>query len=628
MTPPQAGFLTAPLRGQGSFAFNTAGNREDTVNFMVNGVNLNDMVQNQITFQPSINTVSQFKVDNSTFSAEYGRNSGAIVNIATRSGSNDFHGEVFEFFRNDQLDARNFFNPAPTRQSPFKRNQFGASAGGPIQKNRTFFFGSYEGLRQRQGIDVNSGVLRDDERAAVTDPVSRNLLPLIPAATTIGARGEGRFVGSATAPVDIDQGTGDINHVLGENDTIHGYYAFQADKRGEPTLQLNTIPGFGDTRESTRQIGTLNHTHIFSSRLVNEARFGFNRIHITFMPNTPLNPADYGINNGVTTPLGLPQITVTGLGLNFGGPAGFPQGRTDLTFVLSDTASYLRGRHAIKIGGEWRRFNNDNFTSDTGTFTFPTVADFQAGRGSQFAITLGDRPSNITQQAVGLFVQDSFRMHSNLLLELGLRYDVNFAPTESEDRFVVFDEATVSLVQVGSGSRESIYKTSHDVSPRVGVVWDPFGDGKTSVRGAYAIAIDQPVTNVVTPTSANPPLAVPVAFAGPIRLDSAITTALASGLAPASVNPDFEGARMQNWNVNVERQVLANLGVMVGYFGSSGDRLRISRNINQFVNGVRPYPASRRAARSCPGHRSATSPRSATSASPAITACGCRRISA
>ena len=180
VTPPQNGFLTAPLRGQGSFAFNTAGNREDTVNFMINGVNLNDPAQNQITFQPSINTVSEFKVDNSTFSAEYGRNSGAIVNIATRSGANDFHGEAFEFFRDDRSDSRNAFNQPPVPQSPFRRNQFGANLGGPIMRNRTFFFGTYEGLRQRQGIDINSGVLRDDQRAAVTDPVSRNLLPLIP----------------------------------------------------------------------------------------------------------------------------------------------------------------------------------------------------------------------------------------------------------------------------------------------------------------------------------------------------------------------------------------------------------------------------------------------------------------
>src|SRR5215467_1347729 len=158
VTPPANGFLTAPLRGQGSFAINTAGNREDTVNFMINGVNLNDMVQNQITFQPSINTVQEFKADNSTFSAEYGRNSGAIVNIATRSGTNDYHGEFFEFLRNDVFDARNFFERT-TNPAPFKRNQFGLNLGGPLSfphfgeggpilayngKNKTFFFFSYE----------------------------------------------------------------------------------------------------------------------------------------------------------------------------------------------------------------------------------------------------------------------------------------------------------------------------------------------------------------------------------------------------------------------------------------------------------------------------------------------------
>src|SRR5581483_12199529 len=134
-----------------------------------------------------------------------------------------------------------------------------------------------------------------------TDPVSRQLLALIPTANTIGAAGEGRYDGSATAPVDIDQWTGDAHHTFGSQDSFHGYYAYQRDRRGEPTLQLNTIPGFGDTRRSNRQIGTFNETHIFGSSLVNEARFGFNRIDITFAPNAQLNPIDYGINSGVTT---------------------------------------------------------------------------------------------------------------------------------------------------------------------------------------------------------------------------------------------------------------------------------------------------------------------------------------
>jgi hypothetical protein len=585
VTPPQNGFLSAPLRGQGSFAFNTAGNREDTVNFMINGINLNDPAQNQITFQPSINTVSEFKVDNSTFSAEYGRNSGAIVNIATRSGANDVHGEAFEFIRDTKFDSRNFFNAEPAPQSLFRRNQFGGNIGGPIVKNRTFFFGTYEGTRQRQGIDINSGVLRDDQRAAVTDAVSRRLLALIPTANATGASGEGRFVGSATAPVDIDQFTGDVRHNVSNADALHWYYAFQRDLRGEPTLQLNTIPGFGDTRQSHRQIMTLNETHIFGSNLVNEARFGFNRINITFEPNAKLNPADYGINDGVTTAIGIPQITILGLGLNFGGPSNFPQGRTDTSFVFSDTASYLRGSHAFKFGGEFRRIMADNFTSDTGTFQFGSLAAFQTGLGSNFTITLGDRPSDVRQQALGLFVQDRLQASPNLSFDLGLRYDGIMGPTETQGRYVVFDAATASLRQTANP-----YETGHNLQPRVGIIWNPSKDGRTVVRGAYAVMVDMPVVNVVSVTSSNPPLAVPLVFAGNVRLDNAAATALASGLAPISVDPNFQSGRMQTWNVNVERQIGTSLGVMAGYFGSHGDRLRITRNLNQFVNGVRPFP--------------------------------------
>src|SRR6266536_3027919 len=210
VTPPQNGFLTAPLRGQGSFGLNTAGGREDTVNFMINGVNLNDMVQNQVTFQPSINTVREFKVNNSTYSAEYGRNSGAIVNIATRSGGNQFHGEAFEFLRNDYFDARNIFDLTDGNQDgkldkpPFRRNQFGAALGGPIIKDKTFFFFSYEGLRQRQKLAIGGGVPTNAQRATVTDPTVKKLLTLIPGPNF----GVNQFVGSATAPVNIDQWTG------------------------------------------------------------------------------------------------------------------------------------------------------------------------------------------------------------------------------------------------------------------------------------------------------------------------------------------------------------------------------------------------------------------------------------
>ena len=604
VTPPQNGFLTAPLRGQGSFAFNTAGGREDTVNFMINGVNLNDMVQNQITFQPSINTVQEFKADNSTFSAEYGRNSGAIVNIATRSGTNEYHGELFEFLRNDALDARNFFD---ARKPPFKRNQFGFNLGGPLHlprfgeggsplsyngKNRTFFFFSYEGLRQRQGLTLTSNVLTDAQRASVANAAVLKLLPLIPRATSVDIVGGvpvGRFSGAGTAPVDIDQVTGDVSHNISSDDRIHGYYAFQKDRRGEPNLQGNTLPGFGDTRQSHRQIFTLNETHIFGPTLTNEARLGFNRINITFTPNFQVRPLDFNIDTGVDLPIGLPQISITGFNFNIGGPAGFPQGRSDTTVVLSDTLTYLRGNHSFKFGGEGRRFYNNNFNLDTGNFTFPNVNSFISGFGNQFTITKGDRSSAIIQNALGLYVQDNYKVRPNVTLELGLRYDWNMTPTERYNRFVVFDPATRQLVRVGSGIDKVYGENNKNFQPRVGIAWDPFKDGKTSVRAAYAILADQPVTNVVTPLTSNPPLADPRIVTGLVPLTNPGGGG-AAGLAPNTVDPDFNNAYVQSWNLNIQREVAKDLGVTIGYFGTKGTHLRISRNINQPINGgARPF---------------------------------------
>ena len=597
VTPPQRGFLTAPLRGQGSFSFNTAGAREDTVNFMINGVNLNDMNQNQITFQPSINTVQEFKVDNSTYSAEYGRNSGAIVNIATRSGGNQFHGEAFEFVRNESFDARNFFDLSDKNKDgnldkpPFKRNQFGASLGGPIIKEKTFFFFSYEGLRQRQGITLPvSTVPTQAQRDAVTDPAIKKLLALIPTPNF----GANQFVGSATAPVNIDQWTGDVSHTLGPKDQIHGYYAFQRDQRGEPILQLNTIPGFGDTRQSHRQIFTLNESHTFSANLVNEARLGFNRIHITFTPNAQLNPVDFGINNGINQAIGLPQINVTEARLNFGGPNGFPQGRGDTGIVFSDSLSYLLGRHSLKFGGEFRKFYNNNFGTSIGSFGFASMDAFLAGTANAFTVTLGDTSNSVAQGALGYFIQDSFKLRPNFTIELGLRYDWNMTPSERYDRFVIFDPATSSLTQVGSGFDDVYHQNNKNFQPRLGFAWDPFKDGKTSVRAGYAILAEQPVTGLVGPLAGNPPFATPVALPASVptvTLGQALASVQASNtLSPTSIAGDFDNAYVQSWNLNIQHEFGESLSASIGYFGSKGTHLQITRNINQILpDGTRPF---------------------------------------
>jgi carboxypeptidase family protein len=602
VTPPQNGFLSAPTRGLGSAALNTAGNREETGNYQINGVTLNDQINNTISFLPPIGSIREFKFDNSTFSAEYGRNSGSVINIATRQGSNEFHGELFEFFRHDALDARNFFNFTSSEPPPFRRNEFGGAVGGPVVlprfgeggpasayhgRNRTFFFFSYEGLRQRQGVDLNSRVLSDQQRAAVSDPVIRRLVELLPRANFTDSSGVPRFIGATAADVTVDQWTIDISHSLDGGDLLHGYYAFQRDDRNEPTLQGNTVPGFGDRRPGRRQIFTLNWTHIFDPVMVNEARLGFSRNHLVVAAGAPLNPADFGIRNGVNRPAGLPLVNVAGE-LNFGGPA-LLNGRGDTSLVVSDTLSLLRGRHTVKLGGEYRRFYSNFFVNDPGRFNFPSVAAFIEGRANAFSITLGDQSGSISQGALDLFAQESFKLRSNLTIELGLRYAWHMTPTERFDRFVVFDPATVSLVRVGTDV-DRVYKTNaKNFQPRLGLAWDPFGDGRTSVRTAYALLTEQPLTNAVQSTVANPPFATPLAVTGTVRLDDAIDLAGSAGIAPVTVDRAYDNSYVQSWNLSVQREVMRDLAVMVGYFGSKGTHLRISRNINQPVGGARPF---------------------------------------
>jgi hypothetical protein len=590
VTASQNGFSTTPSRGLGALAINTAGNREETVNYLINGITITDLVYSAILFQPSISTVQEFKIDNSTFSAEYGQSSGAVVNLATRSGTNQFHGELFEFLRNDDLDARNFFTLTSSEPPPFKRNQFGASLGGPIA-SRTFFFISYEGLRQSQRLDLNSLVLSDAERASATDGVIAKLIQLIPHANFIDSAGTPRFIGSAPAPVNNDQWGIDISRILTARDQLHGYYSINLSKSIDPNYFGNTIPGFGHNYSGRRQFFSLNETHTFARNRINEARFGITRHAGSTTPNAQLNPADLGIRNGIDQPIGLPQISVAGGALNFGGPSSLPTGRHDTTFVAGDTWNCLCGRHSLKIGGEFRQFLNNNFRMGTGSFNFPSVAAFLADTANSFSVTLGNQTSAIEQGALGLFVQSNFKWRPNLTLELGLRYDWNMTPHERYGRFIVFDPRSGSLVRQGQEGAEIYHENNKNFQPRVGFAWDPFKDGRTSVRAAYAILVDQPMTSVVTPTSGNPPLAIPLTYAGTIRLDNAIDLAAAAGLAPITVDHAFDNAYLQSWNFNLQRELLPGLAVMAGYFGSKGTHLILRRDINQPVDGLRPYPA-------------------------------------
>lgn len=598
VVPPANGFLTAPLRGQGSFGLNTAGNREDENNIMVNGINLNDMANGQLTFQPSINTVSEFKIDNSSYSADEGRNSGSIVQIATRSGTNTFHGEAFDFVRNDFFDARNWFNKKTTStgaanpMSPFKRNNFGANLGGPIWKNKTFFFFSYEGLRQRQALPLSTTVLSSTEAqaaAASSDPTTRKLAALIPAANN-GANG---FLGSTVAPVNIDQWTGDVQHNFSDSDRLHGYYAFQKDLRKEPTLQGNNLPGFGDTRASHRQIFTFNETHMFSPAVVNDFRAGYNRIHITFVADNADDPASFGFNVGNSGPIGLPQILISGTSLRFGGINGFPQGRGDLTTVYSDTLSWLKGKHSFKFGGEYRRVYDNSFGQTPGTITYADVPGFIAGTVTGFTTTLGNTANHARMGAPAAFAMDNWRIKENFTLELGLRWEWNQTPSEINNTSVFFDPSSASLVQLGTGDRSDAFQQNwKNFEPRVGFAWDLFGNGHTVVRSGYGYQVDQFMPGIAIFN--NPPLAVSYSLtSGTTTAANAVNSVKAAGLALATVDQDYKNAYVQSYNLNLQQQLTNSMSLMVGYFGNHGTHLRDGLNLNQPdpVTGVRPITA-------------------------------------
>lgn len=600
VVPPVTGNLTSASRGLGANSFDTAGQREDSVNFLINGINLNDASQNQITFQPSINTTAEFKISNSTYSAEYGRSSGAIVNVATRSGTDSFHGEAFDYLRNNYFDARNFFNRRPNRQNQFVRNNFGGAFSGPVFKDKTFFFLSYEGLRQRQSVLFNTNVLSSAQRAALAaspaGPGYAQLVNLIPA----GNDPTGTvFQGSAPGPVKTDQFSGDLFHTISPTDNLHAYYAWQQDARTEPTLQGNTIPGFGDHRTAHRQVGTINEVHIFSSSLVNEARLGFNRIAIAFTPNTPEDPLAFGINNGVSYNNALPQITVQGLGgsqgLNFGGPSGFPQGRFDTTGVFSDTLSWTRGKHTIKTGGEFRRFIGDSYTQTPGILVFSSVNTFVNGQATSFSVTPTQVTSRIFENAAGGFISDNYKITQRFQAEIGFRFEWNGTPREGGGRLVNFDANTGALIRVGEA-----YNQNYNYEPRVGFIYDLRGTGRTILRGAYGIQADEPVSGVVTGLASNPPNANPVTLTATgsalLPVGTLYSSAALASLSPSATNPRLSNAYTESYNLNLQQDVGQGLVLQIGYIGSVGKHLRIQRNINQpnypagvSRPGVRPY---------------------------------------
>jgi hypothetical protein len=575
-------FLAVPS-GIGISGINASGTREDSTNYMLDGINLSDMVQNQITFQPNIDMVQEFKVQQNSFSAEYGRNAGIIVNAVSKPGTNGLHGSAYEFLRNQRFDAKNFFDP-PGPIIPFNRDIFGYSVGAPIVKDHTFFFNSYEGRDGHEVSSIKTLVPTAAQRATATNPIVQQLLTLVPAANDPTGT---FFIGSAPRVRRQDQWTGRIDQNWGEKNFLYGSFIINHDRRTEPTLQGNNLPGFGDTRPAHRYFVSLGFTRILSSSVTNEAHAGLNRVRIDFLPAFPTDPATFGIASPSSV---FPDIAVPGA-LTFGGISGFPQGRGDTTTEYNDTIGWVHGKHSIRFGGEYRRFDNNNFNGGTGgTITFGTLAAFLAGTPTQATETARPATPALRVNAFGAFVQDDYKMTSKLTWNIGLRWEYNGVPYEKYDRLSVYDFAGNALHQVGTNGVERPYKRDFtNFGPRIGFAYDPFGKGKTVVRAGAGIYYDQPVTNTVSGLGSNPPFSASVNNTSNISLSNPFNAPAASGSAINAIDPSFRDGMVISYNFNVQHEVKGTV-LEAAYVGSEGHHLRINGDWNQGINGVRPIP--------------------------------------
>ena len=635
MVPGATGDPSGATDSPGSFGlFSANGNRGRANNFLLDGTDMNDGYRNL----PAINEAGVFGTPAtilpleaiseaailSNFEAEYGRNSGAIVNIVTKSGTNDFHGSLFEFFRNNKLDARNFFNPKPFPQTAFRNNQFGGSLGGPIIHNRTFFYVAYEGQRERVGLNSTARVPDPREIAALggpTNPVIARLLarnpwpaPNQPVPLFDNTGAQNLFV-TTRALNDVDSFIGKIDHSFDKDNQLTGRYFYGTSNQSFPLAILagNVLPGYNTVTPTKVHLLSLSYLKILSPTRVNELRFGYNRFKEGFFPeDSNFDPSSIGLNTGITNPqdFGLPLIRIhDDLGIaNIGATLSVPRARTDINYQLIDNFSWKRARHDLKFGYEFRRTTVSQFfdAGYRGRLDFATLADFLAGDLSGGRAARGTSNRNTFQNSHAGYLQDTFRWNPRVTLNLGLRWDYFGVIGEKNNLLSNFDR-TRGLVVVGSPGLPRLYQRDwNNFSPRLGLAWDLKGKGKTVVRAGWGMFYDafsqdffagQLPFNTFNPGPAfNPVGPSPILFSfstvGTIQNGVPIFSGFSDSDVFA-VDPKLRTPYVQNYNLNLQHELFKNGVLEVGYVGSHGTKLFRYRDINQpanpSVSSARPF---------------------------------------
>jgi hypothetical protein len=641
-TQEQVQQIGSHARGLG-LQMSIGGARPTQNSYRLNGMIINDYSNagpgSVLGQNLGVDAIQEFSVLTSDYSAEYGYSSGGIINAITRSGTNQFHGSAYEFLRNSALDAANFFeNAANLKKAPFRRNQFGGSAGGPIWKDKIFVFGDYEGLRQSKGItniaDVPSaearrGFLGDSTTGAplvpiTVDPNIAKYLTFYPApnaglhspgngatcnqTTVICNTGKYAFSGGQVVPENYYTTRADVK--VTDKDSLNGSWYYDRSSFTQPD-SLNQVL---DQFLVGRQGATLEETHLFGSRMSNTARFGYNRSYADGQLTVKaINPAAADTAFGMGNGLFAPRTTVPGLTVFGGGLKGQSvQNYLLETYQFFDDATRNFGKHDLKFGVMVIRYHENLFAPfrEDGVVTFSTLSDFLTNnvhRASAPPNLANIREHNLVTTIPAVYIQDDWKIRPNLTLNLGLRYEMETIPTETHG--LVDNLPTPSTDPGGQNCPNCQHvfftknPTNKNFEPRLGFAWDPFHNGKTAVRGGFGIFDSLPLPYELVINNAQ---TSPFNVTGSA---SACTNGVTTGCIPQGAFPNngilalltnpavanqtwnyVEPAPHRNYvyqyNLNIQRQVGSSTSITVAYSGSRG-----LHNPTQMddINTVFPY---------------------------------------
>jgi len=576
-------FLIRGNRGLGT-QMTVSGGRPQQNNYRIDGISINDYSNGSpgsaLGVDLGVDAIQEFSVVTANAEADYGRTSGGVINAVTRQGTNTLHGSAYEFLRNSVLDARNYFDPVTI--PPFRRNQFGADLGGPIEKDRTFFFADYEGLRQDQSATqlavVPTQAARNGQLVAgnvTVSPLAGPYLSLYPLPTSNINGDTGTFTSITQQIGNENFFTTRIDHNCSSTDLLHGTYMFDDSTLTAPDLFQTVVSG----NLARRQLATAEYTKIITPALVNTFRVGFSRVSADIIkPIKVLLPFAGDPRNGFVPGIPVGFIGITGISSYTGGPgAGGEVKYAFNSFQVYDDLFRTKGIHSLKFGANVERLQDNELGTlkPNGVFNFTSLANFLTDQPMAFSAALTQElaPYNLRQTIVGAYFEDDAHLASNLTANFGLRYEMATVPSEVNGRLTSLRNISDSVPHLGS---PYFYNpTYRNFEPRIGFSWDPFRTGRTAVRGAFGIYDVLPLTYEFGNA---------VYSVAPFFQLATISSGLPAGSFPATaftlLTPnqlryeyvDLHPKRnyVMNWNLNLQRQFGNNLVATVAYVGSHG----------------------------------------------------------